>query len=128
MPSPLRKYTPQQVIAALTESRGMVTVAAKRLTCDPCTVRKYCHRYPAVREALYEARETTTDVAELALFKAIEAGESWAVTLYLKTIGKERGYVERTEQRYSGDASNPEPIPFTITIQRSTDGRDHDAS
>ena len=36
-------------------------------------------------------------MAELSLFKAIQTGEAWAVCFYLKTQGKDRGYVERYE-------------------------------
>ena len=37
------------------------------------------------------------DVAEIALWKAIQNGEGWAISLALKTIGRERGYTERVE-------------------------------
>lgn len=90
-------YTTQQMIDALMEARGMVTVAASVVGCHPLTVRAYMRRYPTVAQALLDAREAMTDVAEMALYDAIVARESWAVTLYLKTIGKSRGYVERQE-------------------------------
>lgn len=75
----------------------MVSKAAERLKCEPDTVRNYVKRYPRVAEALHEERESMTDVAEMALFDAIKGGEGWAVCFYLKTQGKERGYVERHE-------------------------------
>jgi len=92
----IERYTVPQIITALQQARGMVTVAARSLGCNPQTVRNYIARHATVAQALHEERERTTDVAELALYKAIQQGESWAIALYLKTIGRDRGYVETT--------------------------------
>ena len=35
------KYTAAQVIAAVRETKGMLTIAAKRLGCDPVTIYRY---------------------------------------------------------------------------------------
>ena len=37
------------------------------------------------------------DTAELKLWQSIQNGEAWGITLCLKTLGKDRGYVERQE-------------------------------
>jgi hypothetical protein len=92
-----QRFTQEQVVSALQQSKGMVTVAARLLRCVPNTVQAYIDRYPAVAEAKRLEREGMLDVAELALLKAIQAGEGWAVCFTLKTIGKSRGYVERQE-------------------------------
>jgi hypothetical protein len=97
-----QRYTQEQVTTALEQSKGMVTVAARLLGCVPNTVQAYIDRYPQVAEARAQQREGMTDVAELALYKAIQSGEAWAVCFYLKTQGKSRGYVERVEQQHSG--------------------------
>jgi hypothetical protein len=55
--------------------------------------------------AIKEERERMTDVAEMALFDAIKEGEGWAVCFYLKTQGKERGYIERHE--FTGKDGEP---------------------
>lgn len=93
------RYTAQQMIDALHETKGMVSLAAKRLGCDPHTVYRYIREYPTVAHAQKLEREAMTDVAELALYKAIKDGEGWAVCFYLKCQGKERGYVERIDTR-----------------------------
>jgi len=90
-------FTAQQMIEALTATKGMVSLAAKLIGCSPTTVRSYVRRYASVAAAIADQREEVTDVAELSLFKAIQAGEAWAVCFYLKTQGKDRGYVERYE-------------------------------
>jgi len=96
------RYTVGQMTEALAQSKGMVTVAARLLRCDPDTVRNYVKRYPAVEEKIRQEREGFLDVAELALYKAVQGGEAWAVCFALKCLGKERGYVERVEQQHSG--------------------------
>jgi hypothetical protein len=97
-----RKYTQAQMLTALEQSKGMTTVAARLLGCAVDTVYAYLERYPALAAAKAQQREAMTDVAELALYKAIQSGEAWAVCFYLKTQGKQRGYVERVEQQHSG--------------------------
>lgn len=93
----VERYTTQQMINAIRQTRGLVTVAARMLGCDPNTVRNYIRRHPTVAQALEEERERMTDLAELALFNRIQAQDAWAVCFYLKTQGKGRGYVERQE-------------------------------
>jgi len=90
------RYTAEQVISSLHEAKGMITLAARRLDCHPDTVRSYVRRYPTVADALREEREGFLDIAELALMRAVQGGESWAVAFALKTIGRDRGYVETT--------------------------------
>ena len=92
-----QRYTAQQVIDALAETRGMVFLAAQRLGCNPDTITNYCKRYPSVQAAKEAHRGRMVDTAELALWNSILKGEAWGVTLCLKTMGKDRGYVERTE-------------------------------
>lgn len=92
-----RKYSAAQVIEAIDETKGLLVYTAKKLGCDRATVYRYIQQYPTVAAAVKEARESVTDMAELALYKAIQEGEGWAVCFYLKTQGKQRGYVERTE-------------------------------
>jgi hypothetical protein len=92
------RYTAAQVIAALRETKGMIFLAAKRLGCDPDTVQNYCKRYPTVQAAKDAERGEMVDTAELKLWQSIQNGEAWGITLALKTIGKDRGYVERVEQ------------------------------
>lgn len=96
------RYTCAQVIEAIQQTKGMLTIAAKKLGCAPDTVYRYVREYPTVAAALKIEREAVTDMAELALYKAIQAGEGWATCFYLKTQGRARGYVERQEIEHSG--------------------------
>jgi hypothetical protein len=91
------RYSAQQVAEALTETKGMMFIAAQRLGCSQETVRKYCLKYPVVQAAKDAQRGMMIDTAELKLWQSIQNGEAWGITLCLKTIGKDRGYVERQE-------------------------------
>src|SRR5262249_47101568 len=88
------KFTVEQVCAALVAKRGLIAAVAKMLGCQPQTVRNYAKRHPRVAEALREERERVLDAAEAALMAAVSNREAWAVCFTLKTLGKERGYVE----------------------------------
>ena len=91
------KYSPKTMAAKLKENRGLIYLTARQMGCSPGTVYNHLKRYPSVKKAYEEARERTVDTAEVKFFQAIERGESWAISLALKTIGRRRGYVERKE-------------------------------
>lgn len=91
------KFTASDVVDALRASKGMVYVAARALDCSANTIYNYAKRYATVQEAINQERGMMVDTAELALWKAIQNGEGWAISLTLKTLGKSRGYVERSE-------------------------------
>ena len=87
-----QRYSQDEVIQALRDTRGLLTLAARQLQCDRSTVDNYCQRYPRVRAALDHARAQQLDVAEGQLFKAIDRGELPAIMFFLRTIGRHRGY------------------------------------
>jgi hypothetical protein len=99
------RYTTQQMIDALTATRGLVYLAAQRLQCDPDTVMNYCKKYPSVEAAKQQARGALLDMAEAKLFLAVQRNEPWAITFCLKTIGRSRGYGERLDLSVSIQAA-----------------------
>lgn len=90
-----KRYKAQDVANAITESKGMVTYAAKRLGCSRSTVHNYINQFEVCREAVDDARAGMLDNAELQLANQIQDGNITAIIFYLKTIGKHRGYIER---------------------------------
>lgn len=85
------------VAAALREAGGNVAEAARMLR---LTRRAVCYRVAdseELRTIVEDARESTVDHAERSLAQAVQRGEPWAVCFTLKTLGKSRGYVERSE-------------------------------
>lgn len=111
------RYTAAEVIAALKETKGMMFLAAKRLGCDHDTVLNYCKRHPSVQAAKDAERGEMVDAAELKLWQSIQNGEAWGITLTLKTLGKDRGYVERTEQTGKDGAPLNEVVKVIMSKQ-----------
>ena len=105
---PYRKFTPEDIIGALEQSRGLIAPAARALGCSRATIRSYIDEYAEVAQAKLDQREAVTDMAENALYAAILRGEGWAICFYLKCMAKDRGYVERAE--VSGPGGKPVSI------------------
>lgn len=99
------KFTVTQVVDAIKDAKGFLSTAARHLDCDYKTVQNYAKRYPTVQEAINEERETVKDLAEGSLFSEIKNGNITAIIFYLKTQGKDRGYVER--QEFTGKGGEP---------------------
>ena len=113
-----QRFTPKQVADTLTETRGMVFLAAKKLGCSDDTIYNYAKRYKAVGDALRQQRGQFVDMAELKLWNAVNEGEAWAVQFALRTLGKERGYVERQE------VTGKDGEAFVIEIKRRAESHD----
>lgn len=117
-PTHLRtKVDVASVVESVRQNRGMLTAAAKQLGISYETIRRYCHRFPAVARAVQDAREEMTDLAEMALWRQIEQGAAWAICFYLKTQGRGRGYVERHE--VAGWGSEVVPVRIIEVIRPS---------
>ena len=91
------RYTQQRVIDAIQAAKGIKATAAQSLGCSRQTITNYIDRYPAVKDAYEEARDTSLDLAESKLIALVEREEWPAIRFMLVTLGKSRGYVERQE-------------------------------
>lgn len=85
------------IIKALEQTKGQIHLAARRLGISPQTIYNHAEKSQKIRECIDNQRGEMIDTAELALYNAVLKGEPWAVQYTLKTIGKDRGYVEKTE-------------------------------
>ncbi len=99
------RYTNAQIEAALRETHGMLWIAAKRLGCSPNTLKARVTQSAGIRDIIEHERGLMGDTAELKLYQAIQNGEQWGIQFYLRTQGKDRGYVER--QEISGPNAGP---------------------
>ena len=91
------KYKNASIIEALESVNGMIYLAARKLGCAPKTIYRRMAKSETIREAVEDSRGELIDISEQKLRQAVLNGEPWAVALVLKTLGKKRGYVERTE-------------------------------
>ena len=92
----------QRIIDCLKETNGLVSLAAKRVPCSVTTIYTRARDVARVQQVIDECRGELVDLGELALRRAVHNGEPWAVALVLKTLGKNRGYVERQEVQQDG--------------------------
>lgn len=88
---------------AILKHRGILSAAARELGISRTQIHRRINANKSLKEATVEARSTLIDDAESALVKSIREQEGWAVSLALKTIGKHRGYVERSELEVDGN-------------------------
>lgn len=87
------------LIAALQKSMGVATQACEMVGCDRATYYEYLREDPAFAAAVADVKNIALDFAESKLFKNIESQDPASIFFFLKTQGKARGYIERTEQR-----------------------------
>ncbi len=110
----------QDILDTLEKHQGLVALTALSLKVSLQTIYNYRDRYPSIAKKIEELRERRTDRVELQLYDKIEEGDIAAIIFYLKTQGKSRGYVERTELT---GAENIAPITFVI--KEVKDGKDN---
>jgi hypothetical protein len=87
----------EDIVKALMESKGRVYIAAKMLGCSNDTIYRRSKKTKAIKDAMDKARGELLDEIEGGLFSSALKNEPWAVVFALKTIGKSRGYIERSE-------------------------------
>ena len=110
------KFTANEVIEAIKEARGFVTVAASKLGCSRTTMYVYLKKYATAATALEDEREKRHDFVESKLMSAINGDNITAIIFYLKTQCKDRGYVERYQQEVTGRDGGPIQTEGTVKV------------
>ena len=87
---------------ALQESNGNISHAARTMGISRNAIHQHVNANPELKQILDDSRQTMLDEAENALLSAVREKQGWAVCFTLKTIGQERGYIERADQSHSG--------------------------
>jgi hypothetical protein len=87
----------QTITTALTQNRGNMSATAEALGVTRQAIAYRVQESTDLQDLVASLNEARIDVAEGKLDEAVMDGEAWAVAMTLKTIGKRRGYVERTE-------------------------------
>ncbi|OBW61089.1 MAG: hypothetical protein A9183_03015 [Dehalococcoides mccartyi] len=110
------KFKVEEVVKAIKETTGLLALTAQKLGCDYSTIYNYSQRHPQVKAAIVEAKERNLDFAEGKLYELIRKGEPAAIFFYLKTQGKSRGYIERSEQTVDVTTKGEAVKPYVINI------------
>ncbi len=105
-----KQQTKKALLDALEKSLGIVTTACKIVGVNRTTFYQYLKDDPDFAQAVKDIEEVTLDFAESQLHKQIKDGNTPATIFYLKTKGKRRGFVERTEHDFR--TSDNEEIPI----------------
>ncbi|NQV24549.1 MAG: hypothetical protein HQ518_09295 [Rhodopirellula sp.] len=98
-----KRVSDENIGIALVASCGCVAVAARALGYSRSALWARVTKSPELQGSITDARESLCDKAESALNKKLDADdpELGAITFVLKTLGKSRGYTERTEVDHS---------------------------
>lgn len=98
----LKKTTIEQIEKVLRAKGGNVSATARSLKVDRPNLYRRIKASARLMNVIQELREERTDLAEDQLGKAIKNGDLGAIIFHLKTIGKNRGYSEKTQTEHSG--------------------------
>jgi hypothetical protein len=85
------------MIQAMEKSLGIVTQACKVVGIVRQTHYNWMEADPEYKTAIQQLGDVALDFAESKLHKLIDQGNPAATIFYLKTKGKNRGYIERQE-------------------------------
>lgn len=86
-----------QMVEALEKTLGIVTKACEMVGISRETHYRWLRTDEAYKEKVESVGDIALDFAESELFKQIKEGNITGVIFFLKTKGKKRGYIERSE-------------------------------
>lgn len=87
----------EEIEAALIKSKGIMTAAGESLGVSRSTVSERVRRSERLQKVIDNQRKVVGDFAESKLYTHIKEGNLTAIIFYLKTLGRDRGYIERHE-------------------------------
>jgi hypothetical protein len=109
-----RHIKKEAMLKALESSLGVVTVACKQTDTPRSTYYKWLKEDEDFAKAVKEIENIALDFGESQLHSQMKDGNTSATIFFLKTKGKKRGYIERSElDLTSGD----EPIKINVNIK-----------
>lgn len=94
------------VLIALEKSLGVVTTACRSVGIGRTQFYDWCNEDEDFKKAVDDIDNIAIDFAESQLHKQIKGGNSTSTIFYLKTKGKKRGYIERTESVNENNNNN----------------------
>ena len=90
-------YTREQFIKAIDKSGGYISLISERVGCALSTVYEWIDKDTEVKAAILKEKVKQVDFAEGKLQSLIQKENPTAIIFYLKTQGRDRGYVERQD-------------------------------
>ena len=96
----------KKVLEALEKSLGVVTTAVRSVGIARSTFYKWIEEDKDFRKEVDDVQNIALDFAESQLHKQIREGSTAATIFLLKTKGKKRGYIEKTELAIDGNVQS----------------------
>lgn len=101
-----------EVLEILEQTLGVVTTACKKAKISRSTFYMWLENDSDFKKSVQDVSEIAIDFVESQLYSQIKDHSTAATIFYLKTKGKKRGYVERSELEVSGGDK-----PITINLE-----------
>lgn len=106
--SEAKETSKKTMLDALERSLGIVSTACEKANIARATHYRWLQEDPEYKEAVRMVEERTIDFAESHLHALIKDKNPAATIFFLKTKGKNRGYIERQEI----EVSEPRPLSW----------------
>jgi len=113
----MTRLTSAQIEQALQAKAGNIAAAARELGVARSTIYRRIEKSAHLRSILVDAREELVDIAESALRREVLSGNITAIIFTLKTLGKERGYVERYQAEHTGIGGGPVRVEVVYSTE-----------
>lgn len=113
--SPNGPYFHNDVVAALRETRGIISEAARLLGRSRNGLALYIDKHQEISELLNDEREAFIDTAEVKIRELVDAGDPASVRFVLTTLGRFRGWAMKITNASPGiddDPQNNQPIIY----------------
>jgi len=99
---------PQDAIEkAIKKNKGNLKTAAEVLGCTRQALHLRVKKSKKLQQVIHDERQGVIDVAESALYNRVLDGDMRAIEFTLRTIGKDRGYVEKRQEEITGKDGGP---------------------
>lgn len=112
------EHKKKALLDALEKTLGVVTTACKQVGIGRTMFYEYM-KDTSFRKQVDDLQNVALDFAESQLHKQIQDGNTAATIFYLKTKGKNRGYIER--QEFTGADGLPNDIKIEIIRGNNTE-------
>lgn len=103
------------MIKALEKHLGVITTACKEVSITRQTHYKWLKDDERYAESVEDVANAALDFAESELFKQIRQGIPTSTIFYLKTKGKNRGYIEKQEHDHTTKGEKITGSPIIVT-------------
>jgi len=118
----LSRVSTTKLVEVIRKSRGIVVAICKNVGISRQAFYKRIEKDHELKYELDLARDELCDFAEGKMWKLIENGNLQAVMFVLRTLGRHRGYVEKTEIEQTSNVVNIIEVPkleaFEPTIEQ----------